>query len=137
VDGVCCDAACGSLCSACTQARTGVQNGRCAPVRPGTDPDNECRRDEPSSCGQDGMCNGAGACRNHADGTPCGTTCCDRGQGRGARPCTFACQAGRCNTADPVPGDACGVFACCCPTGGANGEAACVSSGFACPAGCQ
>lgn len=138
VDGVCCESACTGSCNACSQGRTGAANGKCAPVRAGTDPDNECRRDEPSSCGQDGTCNGAGACRAYADGTACGSTCCDRGPGRGSRPCSFSCRAGRCDTTNPTPGDACGGLACCCPNGGGGGGATCsAGSIFGCPAGCQ
>ena len=141
VDGVCCDTACRSLCTACTMARTGQANGRCAPVRAGTDPDNECASQAASTCGRDGMCDGAGACRLHADGTLCGSGCCDTssgpGGGRGARPCSYACKAGQCDMNNPtVQQQACGLLTCCCPNGGVNGQAACTTAG-SCTAGCQ
>jgi len=41
-DGLCCNAACGGFCQACTAAKTGGTNGTCADVTPGTDPDDEC-----------------------------------------------------------------------------------------------
>jgi hypothetical protein len=139
VDGFCCDTACRSLCSACSMTRTGAANGRCAPVRAGTDPDNECASQPASSCGRDGTCDGAGACRLHADGTQCGSGCCDNGgpSGRAARPCSYACKAGVCDTANPtVQPQGCGILTCCCPNGGVNGQAACTTAG-ACTAGCQ
>jgi hypothetical protein len=134
VDGVCCESACTGTCRGCTMARTGMPSGQCGPVRVGTDPDNECSTQDRSTCGRDGMCDGQGACRRYPDGTTCGTTCCSRGQG-GNRPCNYVCDNGSCDMQDPVPGtDSCTGFSCCCPTGGTNGEAACVSP-LACPAG--
>jgi hypothetical protein len=35
-----------------------------------------------------------------------------------------------------VQQQACGLFSCCCPNGGTNGQAACTSAG-SCTAGCQ
>ena len=55
--------ACGGGCAACSNAKTGQTSGLCLPVTAGTDPDNECPQDAASSCGLDGQCNGAGACR--------------------------------------------------------------------------
>jgi hypothetical protein len=138
VDGFCCETACQSLCTACAMTKTGAANGRCAPIRAGVDPDNECAAQDPASCGRDGSCNGAGACRLWADGTTCGTTCCDSGPGRGARPCAYACVAGVCRTDQPIPQqNACGNLTCCCPTGGPNGQAACTLL-TSCPSGtCQ
>jgi hypothetical protein len=137
VDGFCCDTACKSLCTACSLAKTGAANGRCAPVRAATDPDNECATEAASTCGRDGTCDGAGACRLFADGTLCGTTCCDSGPGRGARPCSYICRRGQCDTGNPLPTQsACGNFTCCCPNGGPNGQAAC-TVGVTCTAGCQ
>jgi alpha-tubulin suppressor-like RCC1 family protein len=74
VDGFCCNGACSGGCQACAQAFTGAPNGTCAPVHAGTDPRNVCAADPeyPSSCGADGQCDGAGACRTSA---PAGTKC--------------------------------------------------------------
>jgi hypothetical protein len=134
VDGVCCESACTGTCRGCTMARTAMPSGQCGPVRVGTDPDNECSTQDRSTCGRDGMCDGQGACRRYPDGTTCGTTCCSRGQG-GNRPCNYVCDNGSCDMQDPEPAaESCTGFSCCCPTGGTNGEAACVSP-LACPAG--
>jgi hypothetical protein len=48
-----------------------MTNGQCAPVRNNTDPDNECAAENATTCGRDGMCNGARGCRLHASGTVC------------------------------------------------------------------
>lgn len=113
VDGVCCENGCSGTCMACAMAKTGQMNGKCAPVTNGADPDGECGREDPSTCGRDGMCDGAGACRKYADGTVCGTLCCRRG-GPGVRPCSYVCSGGSCDTSDPMPGQSCGNGACCC-----------------------
>jgi len=42
VDGVCCDLACDGACEACVASKTCGQDGTCAPVTAGTDPDAEC-----------------------------------------------------------------------------------------------
>lgn len=62
VDGVCCSSACNSTCEACTQSKTGLPNGTCAPVVAHTDPDNEC--------GPSASCSGAGSCAL-VDGSVC------------------------------------------------------------------
>ena len=114
VDGFCCESACTATCTACSAAHTGQANGTCRPARDGTDPHNNCSPTDPSTCGNDGECNGAGSCRRHRSGTSCAAaTCinnaaavpprgCD-GQGmctpRGAIDCgMFACAGGQCRT---------------------------------------
>ncbi|HEY0710716.1 MAG TPA: hypothetical protein VGG33_28185 [Polyangia bacterium] len=132
IDGVCCDTACGGSCTACSQAKTGQRNGLCAPVRAGTDPDEECATDAPNTCGKTGVCDGQGACRLYADGTSCGTGCCEAGGSRDTRVCSFVCRAGRCDRTNPVEADSCGGFSCCCPNGNGAGVAACTF-----PSNCQ
>ncbi len=74
-DGVCCNAQCSGLCQACTLAKKGVGvDGDCGTINSGLDPDDECAVG--AQCGQDGACNGAGACRLTAAGIPCGATTC-------------------------------------------------------------
>jgi hypothetical protein len=68
VDDVCCDQPCAGPCEAC---RGQGNDGFCAPVLAGLDPDNECANEGAASCGQNGACDGGGACELFASGTEC------------------------------------------------------------------
>ena len=70
-DGVCCDTACTGTCMACTAAKTGGTDGSCAAVGAGTDPDDDCTDDGSPGCGQNGLCDGAGACESYAASSGC------------------------------------------------------------------
>ncbi|MBI3200834.1 MAG: hypothetical protein HYZ29_04755 [Myxococcales bacterium] len=77
VDGVCCATACTGLCQACSVAKKGGgAGGECGPIKTGSDPDSECATTAASTCGTDGWCNGAGACRVWAKNTVCGADVC-------------------------------------------------------------
>lgn len=114
-DGVCCDAACDGTCEACTLALTGKTTGTCKPITIGTDPQNECSDNGAGSCGQNGACNGAGACQLYASGTVCQNASCATATSRnipdtcnGTGTCTdagvqacatgYACLGGVCQT---------------------------------------
>jgi hypothetical protein len=74
VGGFCCETACTDVCRACNLP--GLE-GNCVPTPSGQpDPQQRCRTDAPESCGHDGTCNGAGACRLHRVGTVCGVGSC-------------------------------------------------------------
>ena len=76
VGGVCCDSACTDGCKACNLPSS---LGTCAFVPSGVkspDPD-FCVAETPATCGQDGTCDGAGACRKYEDGTLCKNGVCD------------------------------------------------------------
>jgi hypothetical protein len=94
VDGVCCENECKGTCSACSNAKTGQNSGRCVGVPSGQDPDNECAVDAANACGRDGACTGGGACRVRSVGTACGTATCSgstltpQGACDGASSCT-------------------------------------------------
>ena len=93
VDGVCCESACDATCSSCSAALNGVADGSCLPTTPGTDPDADCAFSAQSTCGLDGQCDGAGACRFWAAGTSCGAADCT-----GSTATTPECDgAGTCN----------------------------------------
>lgn len=104
VDGVCCDTPCSGSCEACAASLTGGNDGICAPIGAGqdpedecgicsscdgagscqshpvgTDPDDDCDADS-NPCGADGLCSGVGTCRLLAlAGTSCGAPSCSAG----------------------------------------------------------
>ena len=113
-DGVCCDTPCTGTCEACTAAKKGSGvDGECGLIGDGADPDGECPIDPEASCGRDGVCDGAGACRLYASGTQCSPAQCTSGvltpagQCDGAGSCVpganVPCAPGTCSSA----GDAC------------------------------
>ncbi len=130
-DGVCCDTACGQTCRACNLPGT---VGQCTLVADDQDPRGQCVAAPATTCGLDGVCNGAGACRKHRAGTVCRAPSCaatglDRilagtcdgggecvvGETRSCAP--FACSNGACNltcqtAADCAPGRACSATSC-------------------------
>ena len=127
-DGVCCDVDCSGPCRACNLAGA---VGTCTAYSGGTDPENECADQGAGSCGTDGFCNGAGACRLYSSQTQCqAATCVGPTTAQAARSCdgTGTCVAGS--------QQACSPFVC---TGGAC-RTSCTSgadcaSGFDCAGG--
>jgi hypothetical protein len=83
-DGVCCNEACDGACRSCDQTGNA---GKCLPVPVDQDPDNECPEEAPASCGKDGACDGAGACRFHPAGSMCEPGGCEVATERSARLC--------------------------------------------------
>jgi hypothetical protein len=73
--GVCCNTACTGTCLSC--AVTGTP-GTCTPVPNGQapNPTTQCALSSASTCGLDGTCNGAGACRKYPTGTQCAASMC-------------------------------------------------------------
>ena len=81
VDSVCCDQACSGACQACSAAKKGSGNdGVCGSIKVGTDPDNDCSADAPTTCKNDGACDGKGACKKYELGTACGANQCSGAQ---------------------------------------------------------
>lgn len=74
VDGVCCDTACDGTCEACSYEAKGYgSDGFCGAAAAGLDPHDSCEAGAQTTCGDDGTCDGAGACRKWSAGTLCGT----------------------------------------------------------------
>jgi hypothetical protein len=133
-DGFCCDSACTGKCSSCKLADTGRPNGTCAPIRAGTDSGDDCSASDPSTCGQDGKCDGFGGCRKHPAGTICAPATCGVGNTIGllSRTCDGL---GVCAAADAVP---CGHYLCggsaCRTTCSAHSE--CAAGYYCAPNSC-
>ena len=72
----------------------------------GSDPDNECTADTQTSCGLDGVCDGAGACRKWINGTACSSETCSGSTDTPARTCDGT---GTCRAATNV---SCGNYIC-------------------------
>ena len=92
-DGVCCNTACTEGCKTCDAP--GGTPGTCVGIAAGSPPRTAtaCAATDASTCGLDGKCDGAGACRRHVPGTLCMPGRCDGDAVVGS----FACDgAGRC-----------------------------------------
>jgi hypothetical protein len=100
---VCCATACTGTCQSC--ALTGSL-GTCKVVPAGTDPLNQCTDDGAAACGNDGTCDGSGACRKYGAGTVCVGAMCGASSFTPARTCNGT---GTCNTAAAM---SCGRFVC-------------------------
>jgi hypothetical protein len=97
-DGVCCETACHETCWTCSAQGT---VGSCVPADVGTDPRSDCQDDGLASCGNDGTCDGSGACRRYPTGTICRQPTCS------GSTLTLAsrCQAGVCQPTSGLPCD--------------------------------
>jgi hypothetical protein len=95
VDGVCCSTACTGTCKACNVAGS---MGTCTNAPSGDlarTPD-MCPKGDVSTCGQDGTCDGHGACRKYPSGTVCRPGTCDGAAVVGVQVCDGQglCKAG-------------------------------------------
>ena len=106
VDGICCDTAC-TGCSACKQTFTGKPNGTCAAVVTGQDPHSACADEtNTNQCGNDGWCDGAGACRKASTSQVCKMASCS---GNTFIPSATCDGSGACKTVIP---ENCDPFQC-------------------------
>jgi hypothetical protein len=110
VDGVCCNTACTESCKTCA-ASTAI--GICTFLSSGTKPrdPSTCSPADVKTCGLDGTCDGAGACRRFPAGTLCKAGTCDGDAVVGALVCDGA---GRCKLGPEV---VCAPFSCDPTTG--------------------
>jgi len=110
VDGLCCNTACAESCKLCGAAGS---MGTCTFISAGSKPRDPttCQVTDVTTCGWDGTCDGAGACRRYPAGTQCGKGMCDAEAVVGARSCDGM---GRCR---PGPTVICVPFSCDATTG--------------------
>jgi len=106
VDGVCCENACTGACKSCAMAYTGQPDGKCVVTSAGKDPHDDCTAGTPEACGDDGTCDGAGACRKFGTSQVCVAAICSGTQFQPTRTCTGS---GSCATVPPVE---CGAYPC-------------------------
>jgi hypothetical protein len=145
-DGVCCESACTASCFSCKLAGTA---GQCVAVAPGAnDPKGRCTDQGPASCGTDGVCDGAGACRKYALNTTCVGASCTGGTQTAASKCdgvgrcvpggTRACSPYVCNTNGSACFDSCvNNGSCLQPNTCSGGSCGKTSNGGACSAGTE
>jgi MYXO-CTERM domain-containing protein len=136
VDEVCCHTACTGLCQACAGQlkQSASDDGVCGNAAAGTNPHHDaCQVDPPSTCGRDGKCDGAGACKPHYDaGTSCGPAACNSGNNVTNQVC------GANGTCQQQSGPSCGNYACdggVCPTACAQ-DGDCVSTAYCSQGAC-
>jgi len=101
--GVCCTTACAGTCKSCAIAGS---EGQCINAPSGTDPLNQCADEGAMTCGSDGTCDGAGACRAYSGATTCAPAACTGSTATPARTCNGG---GTCLIALPV---SCAPYLC-------------------------
>ena len=114
VEGVCCDGPCDGACQSCVLPGS---VGLCRLADVGTDPRNECNDQGAANCGQDGLCDGAGACRKYPNGTGCGAAACGGLIHYAARKCASgsclqAVPDDNCDDDNPCTADSCAADGC-------------------------
>lgn len=127
VDGVCCDQICEG-CNACTLTLTGKPDGTCAAVLAGSDPHLTCVDETATNqCGNDGLCDGKGACRKVGTSHVCTAAKCS---GSVFTPASTCDGLGACAA---VSSTECGVSPCS-PTDGCqttcSSDANCVGASY-------
>jgi hypothetical protein len=124
VEGVCCDGACTGKCLSCRNTNTGQAEGKCAAVKVGLAHASDCAASDPTTCGFDGKCDGAGACRRFVAGTSCAVESCADGATSTYTPARTCNGMGTCTAATP---SSCGTYRC----GGTKCKTACAGTGAA------
>jgi len=129
--GVCCNSACAGICTSC--ALTGSM-GTCSPVATGQAPTpaTQCTMTAASTCGTDGTCNGAGACRSYVSGTQCVAPSCSGSTLTSAQTCDGAGICRPATTGGCAGNLNCGSATACKTTCTADGD--CVSP-YVCKSG--
>ncbi len=107
-DGFCCDLACDRPCESCLESETGGVDGICSPLPADSEAlDAGCDAEDASTCGQTGLCDGAGECALHGPDVVCSEPSCTDGD---VTPESLCDGAGTCVTPDAV---ACAPYLTC------------------------
>jgi hypothetical protein len=111
-DGVCCKTDCNMTCFSCALPGNA---GVCMPAPVGSNPRSSCPDEGASSCGRNGVCDGAGNCQKYAAGTICQDASCVARQSVLASRCSAdgVCVAGQMRSCAPY---LCDVGAKCLTT---------------------
>jgi hypothetical protein len=112
-DGICCKDMCKGTCMTCALAGS---KGSCVPAEEGSDPRGECNDDGPTSCKQNGTCDGAGACAHYPASSVCQEAQCELSTLTPASRCN---DKGECVPSTPQD---------CFPFGCSNGARKCLST---------
>jgi hypothetical protein len=125
--GVCCNGACADPCRACNLPGA---EGQCLAVPAGEDPKQACAQDLPATCGQDGTCDGVGACRRYPINAQCAPGGCSNGSEAAASTCdgNGTCRPG---AVTPCSSGSCTGGSC----GAACGPSVACQAGFFCNLG--
>src|SRR4029079_10102887 len=103
--GLCKQESCGApTCTGtCRSCAVAGNLGTCTNVPTGTDPLGQCTDQGMNTCGNDGMCDGAGRCRKNAAGAQCAATTCTGSTLTSSRSCngTGTCQAATTSMCEP------------------------------------
>ena len=86
--------------------QAGISGRPAAPAEVGTDPRNECDDQGIASCGSDGVCDGAGACRRYPAGVICKQPSCT------GSTMTLAYRCDGAGACLPTSGQPCDPFVC-------------------------
>jgi hypothetical protein len=132
VGGICCSSDCSGTCQACTAALTGKANGTCANVTAGTAaPAGQCA--VTTACGNDGNCDGTGACELAPATTVCTQPSCMDGLLTAAAKCNGTGMCGIGVSGDCPGGVKCASGSACLPSCGGDGD--CQSTSTYCGGG--
>jgi len=102
--GFCCKSECNGTCQSCLAVYTGLPDGTCGPTLPDK-PYSDCVAQPATSCGDNGFCDGQGACAKYSSKTKCGTASCNISNTYNVPLCDGA---GSCTSV----GTYCGVYMC-------------------------
>jgi hypothetical protein len=140
--GVCCASSCTGTCLSCAIAG---KLGTCSPIAAGQapSPTSQCQAAAAATCGNDGLCNGAGACEVYGTTTTCAPATCAGSTFTPARSCDGAgnckpvtsslCDPYGCSATTPACNTTCGTSAdCASPNSCAAGSCGKLSNGTAC-----